>query len=202
MFPSILWISGVLCSAALGATPNDLGRIDFPTSGTPAAQEHFLRGVLYLHSFEYEDAASEFQAAQKADSGFAMAYWGEAMTFNHPIWNERDAESARKALARLAPSPEARLARARTPREKAYLRAVEVLYAEGAKPERDRAYAEEMRRLLEEFPDDAEASGLLPLGAPRDVPGGPRHPDVHAGRRCRGRSVREESANTPAPPTT
>lgn len=176
MFKQTLWIPGILCAAALAATPGDLGRIDFPTSGTPAAQARFLRGVLYLHSFEYEDAAKEFQAASRLEPAFAMAHWGEAMTHNHPIWNERDAEAARKVLDRLAPSPEARLARAPTAREKAYLSAVEVLYGEGEKPERDRAYAEEMRRLHEAFPEDAEAASFYSLAllgtcqADRDIP--------------------------------
>ncbi len=38
----------------------DLGRIDFPTSGAPQAQPHFLRGVLLLHNFEYRDARKSF----------------------------------------------------------------------------------------------------------------------------------------------
>src|SRR5512144_625145 len=76
-----------------------LGRTDFPASGSAAAMPHFLRGLLLLHSFEYADAADEFRAAQKADPGFAMAYWGEAMTYNHPLWMQRDRDAATKALA-------------------------------------------------------------------------------------------------------
>ncbi|HYK41634.1 MAG TPA: hypothetical protein VE007_04535 [Thermoanaerobaculia bacterium] len=141
----------------------ELGRIDFPTSGSPAAQERFIRGVLLLHSFEYDDAAEEFRAAQKAEPGFAMAYWGEAMTKNHPLWMDRDAEGARKILAGLAPTREARLARAPTARERGYLEAVETLYAEGEKTERDAAYAEAMRRLHEAFPADLEAQSFYAL---------------------------------------
>src|SRR5713226_2526409 len=90
---------GPLVSAQSG----DLGRIAFPTSGSLEAQKHFLRGALLLHSFEFEDAAEEFRAAQKVEPGFAMAYWGEAMTYNHPLWMERDPDAARKVLERLAP---------------------------------------------------------------------------------------------------
>jgi tetratricopeptide (TPR) repeat protein len=149
-------------SLASGQTA-ELGRIDFPTSGTPAAQERFIRGVLLLHSFEYEDAAEEFRAAQKAEPGFAMAYWGEAMTKNHPLWMDRDAEGARKILAALGATREARIARAPTAREKGYLEAVETLYAEGEKVERDAAYAEAMRRLHEAFPADLEAQTFYAL---------------------------------------
>ncbi|MGH9317210.1 MAG: hypothetical protein ACRD1P_08895 [Thermoanaerobaculia bacterium] len=158
-----LALAGLLFGSLLCAQTSDLGRIDFPTSGSPEAQRHFLRGVLLLHSFEYEDAAEEFREAQKLDPGFAMAYWGEAQTCNHPIWAERDAESAHKILNRLAPTPEARLARAPTPREKGYLDAVEILFAEGKKPERDRAYAGAMLRLHQQFPDDLEAASFYAL---------------------------------------
>jgi hypothetical protein len=41
----------------------DLGQIEFPTSGTPVAQPAFLRGVLLLHSFEYDDAKTAFAEA-------------------------------------------------------------------------------------------------------------------------------------------
>src|SRR5450432_3557513 len=68
------------------ASAQNLGRIDFPTSARGKGQERFIRGTLLLHSFMYDDAAEEFQAAQKDDPGFVMAYWGEAMTKNHPLW--------------------------------------------------------------------------------------------------------------------
>ncbi len=140
-----------------------LGAIDFPSSGSAVAQEYFIKGVLYLHSFEYGPAADAFREAQRLDSGFAMAYWGEAMTYNHPVWFEQDLEAARAALARLAPTPEGRIARAPTEREKAYLRAVDVLYGAGEKPTRDTAYAAAMRDMYETYPDDLEAAAFYAL---------------------------------------
>ncbi len=77
-------VAAVLTLAlSTSAWSQDLGTIDFPTSGSAAAQPHFIKGVLLMHSFEYDDAREAFVEAQKADPGFAMAYWGEAMTFNH-----------------------------------------------------------------------------------------------------------------------
>jgi tetratricopeptide (TPR) repeat protein len=150
-------------AATLSAQPSELGRIDFPTSAAGPARERFLRGVLLLHSFEYDDAAEEFQAAQAADPAFALAYWGEAMTKNHPIWMQRDAEAARKVLGRLASTRDARLAKAPAGRERGYLEAVEILFAEGEKRERDRAYAEAMQRLHEKYPADLEAQTFYAL---------------------------------------
>jgi len=140
-----------------------LGSIAFPNSGKAAAQPAFIRGVLLLHSFEYDAAAEAFRQAEAADPAFALAYWGEAMTFNHPLWQQQDRDAAQKALAKLAPTPEARAARAPTPREKAYVAAVEALYGEGSKHDRDAAYMRAMGRLLEEDPGDMEARAFYAL---------------------------------------
>jgi hypothetical protein len=89
--------------------------------------------VVALHNAAYDEAADHFRSAQKIDPTFVMAYWGEAMTYNHPFWAEQNISGGRAALARLAPSRAARAAKARTAREREYLAAVELLYGEGAK---------------------------------------------------------------------
>jgi len=150
-----------------------LGQISFLNSGAPQAQADFIEGVLFLHNFEYEDAARAFRRAQQADPDFALAYWGEAMTYNHGVWMEQDRQAALKVLRRLVAHPETREAKAPTAREKAYLRAVEILF--GATPEtqklskeeRDFRYRDEMHRLHETYPKDDEATvfyGLSILG--------------------------------------
>jgi len=140
-----------------------LGTISFPTSGARAAQKPFIRGVLLLHSFEYEDAAAAFREAERLDPGFALAYWGEAMTWTHPIWDQQNVDSARAVLARLAPTPEQRRAKAPTPRERGYLEAVEILYGDGGKPRRDTLYSAAMRRLTDAYPRDLEAKAFYAL---------------------------------------
>jgi len=153
-----LWIAPTwLIAGVLPAQTSRLGTIDFPTSGPPAAQAQFIRGVLLLHSFEYQDAARAFREAQRIDPEFALAYWGEALTSTHPLWDEQDASAARAVLQRLGPTPNARRAKAPTPRERAYLNAVETLYGDGPKARRDTAYSRAMERLVARFPADREA---------------------------------------------
>jgi tetratricopeptide (TPR) repeat protein len=153
-----------------------LGTIDFPNSGGAAAQAAFARGVLLLHSFEYGPAAEAFRAAQGKDPGFALAYWGEALSYTHPLWNQQDLAAARAVLARLAPDPAARAARAGSHRERMYLEAVEALYGEGSKPARDTGYARTMDRLVAAHPEDDEARAFRALALMglsqglRDVP--------------------------------
>ena len=76
-----------------------LGRIHFPTSGAPAAQEEFELGVLALHSFWYEEARDHFRKARELDPGFAMAYWGEAMTHDAPLQGSRGVQDSKVGQA-------------------------------------------------------------------------------------------------------
>jgi tetratricopeptide (TPR) repeat protein len=134
-----------------------LGEIDFPNSGNAAAQAPFLRGVKLLHNFEYVDAVASFQAAEKADPDFALAYWGEAMAHNYTLWSEQHTDVARTVLQKLGPTPEARASKAKTDRERMYLAAVEALYGAGTKFERDGLYADKMDALAAAYPADVEA---------------------------------------------
>jgi tetratricopeptide (TPR) repeat protein len=143
--------------AASPSDPSQFGEIDFPNSGKPDAQADFLRGVKLLHNFQYEDAIVAFQAAQKADPDFALAYWGEAMSHNYTLWAEQHYDEARAALAKLGPTPEARAAKAKTAEEKMWLGAVDALYGSGTKYERDEAYANRMDALFVAYPNDLEA---------------------------------------------
>jgi tetratricopeptide (TPR) repeat protein len=137
-----------------------LGTIVFPNSGKPGAQEPFLRGLALLHSFEYPPAANAFREAQRADPGFALAYWSEALTYSHVLWRTEDLPSSRAALARLAPTARERLTKARTPRERSFGAAVEAFYEAGPVPKRVRAYANAMHRRALAAPDDQEAAAF------------------------------------------
>ena len=133
-----------------------IGHINFPTSGNKQAQTCFERGVLYLHSFEYKEAREEFQQAIKRDPNFTMAYWGEAMTLNHPLWQEQDYSGAQKILNQLAPSAKARIEKAKSPKEKGFINAINLLYGAGDKKTRDANYAKAMHQLYQRYPDDDE----------------------------------------------
>ena len=174
---SVILLSS-LSTAIPASSPVSLGRISFPSSGSAAAQPAFIRGVLLLHSFEYDDAIEAFHQAQKADPGFALACWGEALSYNQPLWYHEEPEKARAALARLAPTRALRRARAPTAREKGYLDAVEELFGQGDKPARDRVYAERMGTLSRQFPDDDEAAAFHALSLLATIPSGGRNPEV------------------------
>jgi tetratricopeptide (TPR) repeat protein len=137
-----------------------LGVIHFENSGSRRAQSAFIRGLLLLHSFEYPAARREFQRAQEIDPSFAMAVWGEALSYNHTLWNEQDTAAARAALAKLGPTPEAK---GKTAREREYLRSVMLLYGPGEKVERDAAYSAALYDLSKRYPKDLDARSLYAL---------------------------------------
>ena len=148
---------------ASAARSRALGTVAFPNSGGAAAQAPFLEGVALLHNFHYDEAAADFRRAQSVDPTFALPYWGEALTYSHALWGEEQLDSARMALARLGPTPDARLARARTPDERAFGAMVEAYLAPGALPARARAYAAAGRRWAAASPQHTEAAVFTAL---------------------------------------
>ena len=142
---------------------SQLGTINFPTSAKPAAQEPFLTGVKAMYNFEFDLAGEAFREAQKADPEFALAYWGEAMSYNHPLWAEQDLAAARRVLERLAPTAAARAAKAPAGKERDLVEAAEILLGPGDKLARDIAYAGALQKLHAKYPSDDEIACLYSL---------------------------------------
>ena len=153
----IICVLCVVLGSSLYAQESQLGKVEFPTSGSEKAQAHFLRGLAALHSFWYEEAAEAFREATKVEPDFAMGYWGEAMTHNHPLWSEQDIAAARQVLLKIKETPKL------TERERAYLGALRALYGEGDKRTRDAAYSAAMEKIYRAYPDDLDAAAFYSL---------------------------------------
>ena len=152
------WLLCFLLAPAF-ASAQELGTIMFETSGAPAAQPKFLEGVKALHSFQFDEAAVAFREAKALDPSFALAYWGEAMSHNHPLWAQQDREAGQRVLESLAPTRAERVAKARLPKERALLEAIDLIYyGPDDKLARDRAYSEYLAELYARWPDDHEIS--------------------------------------------
>ena len=150
-------------AAPAAAQFDNVGSINFPTSATGEAQQYFLRGVAVLHSFGWEQAQEQFRAAQEIEPDFAMAYWGETLSYNHPLFSGMDPTEPRKALQRLGSTTAERLAKAPTEREKGFLEAVEILWGEGELSDRRLGYMEAMEELYQKYPDDHEVASFYAL---------------------------------------
>ncbi len=136
---------------------SQLGNVEFPTSGSEPAQAHFLRGLAALHSFWYEEALEAFREATRTEPDFMMGYWGEAMAHNHPLWSEQDTAAAHEVVAKIKETPKL------TQRERAYLKAVKLLYGEGDKRARDTAYSNAMEKIYHDHADDLDAAAFYSL---------------------------------------
>ncbi len=130
-----------------------VGRAHMDTSCAPAVQPAFDRALALLHNFWYSRALTQFQEIQKADPACAMAYWGAAMTYNHPFWDGPSGEDEGAAWAYVQKGLTARS----NEREHMYVLAVAALYKDagaGTKQSRDEAYRDQMAATEAKYPDD------------------------------------------------
>ncbi len=158
---------GTLLASVTGANETErgnVGSISFPSSASGEAQAHFLRGVSILHSFGWKQARLEFQAAQKIDPNFALAYWGESLCYNHPLISEWDRETPTAILSKLGKNLKERLSKAPTEREKGFIRAVDALFfGDGDTQVRRTAYMHVMRAMHKQYPQDDEIAAFYAL---------------------------------------
>jgi tetratricopeptide (TPR) repeat protein len=158
--------------SATAPEPGDLrgvGKVTFPITCSPEVQSDFARGVALLHSFFYEEARRVFTSVAERDPKCAMAQWGIAMTWWHPIWTPPTPDEMRagKAAIEKAMSMEAG-----TERERGFIVALSTYYntpdsssaaavgqsCHGPVGPRNRviAYENAMRQLRDKYPDDFE----------------------------------------------
>ena len=83
-------LSVTLCVPGLGQgqtrSTEQLGKVDFQNSCSPAVQETFQRGVAMLHSFWYTEAEKTFREVLAGDPSCAIAAWGiAAILMSNPL---------------------------------------------------------------------------------------------------------------------
>ena len=152
--------------------PGDLrgvGKVTFPITCAPDVQSDFARGVALLHSFFYEEARRVFTSVAERDPKCAMAQWGIAMTWWHPIWTPPTPDEMRAGKAAIEKAMSMNVG---TDRERGFISALNTYYntadsssaapvgqsCHGPVGPRDRviAYEKTMRQLSEKYPNDFE----------------------------------------------
>ena len=157
------------CNTKQGNT-NYLGIVNLEVTGNKQALPYFEKGLLLLHSFEYVDAREEFLSAQESDPSMSMAYWGEAMTYNHSLWREQEYEKGASALKRLNIYSDIS---SLSILEQDFIKAAEILYQPKLdKVSRDKAYADYMQTLYQKYPDNHEIASFYSLALLGSVPEG------------------------------
>ena len=157
----LVWMSCFIigCTQSENTQISNDGDISFENSGVAAAQSAFLVGVKALHNFQFDDARIAFEEAEKIDPSFVMAFWGQAMSNNMPLWQRQNTSEAKQILERLASTKEGRISRAQSDKEKAFISAVDALFfSSDDKLKRDLAYSGIMARMYDQWPEDHEIS--------------------------------------------
>jgi hypothetical protein len=159
VFISIFYLS----NAGL-AQEYHLGKLNFKATGDEIAQPYFEKGMLLLHNFEYSDAAQEFEMAQLLDPNFVMAFWGEAMCYNQPLWFQQDIKKGRGALYKLGLKAPERLGKAKTEVEKDFISSIELLYGEDPDIKvRNQKYVEFMAKMYKSHATNEEVAAFYAL---------------------------------------
>jgi tetratricopeptide (TPR) repeat protein len=161
-----------LAVEVLDAEGASLGSVAFPVSCNEDASSHMRLGLALLHNMTYSEAAGAFQAASAADPDCALAYWGVAMTYVHPLWPDvPSGEDFERGWTLLQ---QARELGPRTPREEAYVSALEAYYRDGQSRDesvRLASYAAAWQQVSADYPDDPEAALFHSLSLRATAPG-------------------------------
>jgi hypothetical protein len=141
-----------------------LGNVHFAVSCLPATQPRFDHAVAMLHSFWYPQGLNAFAEIAKSDAGCAMAYWGMAMSRRaNPLVGAPNPQALKDGLEAAG---KAKLADAKTQRERDYIAAIETYYKDWERldyPTRVLAYEKAMEQVYRRYPEDSEAAVFYAL---------------------------------------
>src|SRR5436305_7084183 len=149
--------TGLALAQPAHAEDTTLGKVNFETSCSPEAQKLFNQAMLYQHSFWYRASQRTFEDVLKADPECGIAYWGIALSL---LWNPHVAPPSKNLAEGAAAIAKGKSLAAKTARERDYLDALAVMYADFDKVDhrtRIVAYAKAMEQLAQRYPNDDEA---------------------------------------------
>lgn len=171
-FLVLLVLAGLACSRPIAASTAEklpgpifdgLGDLQHPVKTTsPRAQRYFDQGLRLLFGFNHKEAIRSFRSAAHLDPACAMAHWGEAYALGPHVNKPMDSNDT--ALAWAALGRAVAVKGTASPREQAYITALETRYQAEHRDDRsalDRAFAAAMRELARQYPDDLDAQVLF-----------------------------------------
>jgi tetratricopeptide (TPR) repeat protein len=132
------------------------------TTSSPEAQLWFDRGLAMAYGFNHEEAVVCFERAAAADPDCAMCYWGKAYAlgpnYNNVEMTEEASQAAHEsiqtAIEKIGNTSDA---------ERALIEALQARYTWPAPEDRtalERAYADAMRKVRADHPQDGDVAAL------------------------------------------
>ncbi|MGH7868640.1 MAG: hypothetical protein ACREP9_13680, partial [Candidatus Dormibacteraceae bacterium] len=157
-------VSALFLSTMAGAVQSgQFGTVNFPTACQSQVQAAFNKGVAQLDNFQYEQSERTFAEVAKQDSQCSMAYWGEAMSLYHQLWEWPDAATIRKGHQLVQ---KAEQTGTKSAREREYIQAAAAYYQDNPKLDdgaRAIAYSRVLAGLHEQYPQDVEGAAFYAL---------------------------------------
>jgi hypothetical protein len=154
----------VLRADTLSAAPPDqLGKVNFPTSCTAEVQPVIEKGVALLHSFQYTESEKTFAEAATREPKCAIAHWGKAMALFHQLWDFPDEKTLKEGRKDIAKAQKLHL---NNPREKGLINSAAAFYQKKSRmthAERAQAYSSALEKFHAQYPDDVEFSAFYAL---------------------------------------
>jgi tetratricopeptide (TPR) repeat protein len=139
----------------------NLGPHTFPVSTrNKQAQKYIDQGLNLSYAFNHAEAGRSFREAARLDPSLAMAYWGQALVLGPNINAAMVPENEVLALEFVRKA--ASLRSKASPRERALISALEKRYSGDPEQRKanDKAYANAMRDVHEEFTNDLDIAVL------------------------------------------
>ncbi|MGH9433644.1 MAG: hypothetical protein ACRD3T_19110, partial [Terriglobia bacterium] len=146
-----------------GTESGGFGSVNFPVSCASQVQAAFNKGVAQLDSFQYEQSQKTFAEVAKQDPHCAMAYWGQAMSLYHQLWDWPKAATLKTGRQLIE---KAQQAGAASPREREYIQAAAIYYPDNPKLDdeaRAVAYSQGLAKLHQDYPTDEEGAAFYAL---------------------------------------
>jgi len=148
-------------TGAIAPRLQKLGNHVFPVSTRNRQAQLFMnQGLNLSYAFNHAEAGRAYREAERLDPNLAIAYWGEALALGPNINAPMDPAAEPKALEiiqkAMALKPKA------SAREQALIEALAQRYSGRAEDRRARdvAYADAMRKVHLQFPDDQDIAML------------------------------------------
>jgi tetratricopeptide (TPR) repeat protein len=162
LFVLLCLVAPVRAGSVALETDDKFGTVSFPTTCAAEVQPQFERAVALLHSFEFEEGRGNFEEVARRDPECAMASWGVAMTYYHPLWARPTTSDLEKGSAAVKRAKGLRA----SPREQDYIEAIAVFYRDYEKLDhrtRAMAYEKAMEKVHKQSPEDPEAEAFYAL---------------------------------------
>src|SRR5438128_9493265 len=156
-------VAGIVAASVVADESEKIGQVRFAASCRADVQKPFERAVALLHSFWYLEAAKAFTAVAQADPDCAISYWGLAMSNWTQIWSPPPPAALKRGWEAVA---KAKLASARTPRERDFVAAAEAFFKDADKVDhrtRALAYGRAMAEMAQRYSDDREVMAFYAL---------------------------------------